>query len=105
MSFPPTRLLSVDAAIEAGEVRSHRDEAGKFSYQVGSNSIHGAEVDRWRKLAAIPDADIAVRFGIPDPLFPTPPAEFGQKRLSRSTGSTFSPCFERTCRPVDLSTG
>jgi N6-adenosine-specific RNA methylase IME4 len=48
---------SVDAAIERGEVKSRRDETGKFSYQVGSTDIHGAEVDRWRKLAAIPDEE------------------------------------------------
>jgi len=41
---------SVDAAIENGEVRS--EENGK--YQVGTSAIPKAEVDRWRKLAAIP---------------------------------------------------
>ena len=44
--------LSVDAAIERGEVTAFGD-----SYQVGNSQISNAEVDRWRKLAAIPDFD------------------------------------------------
>lgn len=44
---------SVDAAIEAGEVRAKE----KGTYQVGKSEIPGAEVDRWRKLAAIPEQE------------------------------------------------
>lgn len=44
---------SVDAAIERGEVTYDRSGG----YQVGSSDIAGAEVDRWRKLAAIPDEE------------------------------------------------
>jgi len=43
---------SVDAAVERGEVT-----ALKGSYQVDNSTINGAEVDRWRKLAAIPQAE------------------------------------------------
>lgn len=41
---------SVDNAIECGEVTSKL----KGTYQVGKYEVAGAEVDRWRKLAAIP---------------------------------------------------
>lgn len=44
---------SVDAAIERGEV-SKKHGGG---YQVDTHEINGAEVDRWRKLAAIPDEE------------------------------------------------
>jgi hypothetical protein len=41
---------SVDKAIERGEI-SKRHGGG---YQVDTQVVNGAEVDRWRKLAAIP---------------------------------------------------
>ena len=45
--------ISAHAAIEAGEVTS----TAKGTYQVGKSVVAGAEVDRWRKLAAIPQAE------------------------------------------------
>ena len=47
---------SVDAAIESGEVATVGTK-NERRYQVGNAVVHGAEVDRWRKLAAIPDAE------------------------------------------------
>ena len=44
---------AIDEALAAGEVTYSRDTG----YQVGSNEIPGAEVDRWRKLRAIPEED------------------------------------------------
>jgi N6-adenosine-specific RNA methylase IME4 len=48
---------SVDAAIETGEVTASRNDKGQPVYQVGKQGLAGAEVDRWRKLAAIPDEE------------------------------------------------
>lgn len=44
---------TIDAAIERGEVSRKHDGA----YQLGTQQIANAEVDRWRKLGAIPDED------------------------------------------------
>ena len=43
---------SVDAAIEDGDMTCKN-----HSYQLGNSEIAGAEVDRWRKIASIPDVD------------------------------------------------
>jgi len=42
-----------------GEVRAERNASGKAKYCLAScqTPIDSAEVDRWRKLAAIPDED------------------------------------------------
>jgi hypothetical protein len=42
---------AIDEALESGEATSSHNGA----YQVGKQDISGAEVDRWRKLRAIPD--------------------------------------------------
>lgn len=44
--------VSVDSAIEAGQIK-----ASSTGFQVGNSSIAVAEVDRWRKLAAIPEEE------------------------------------------------
>jgi len=50
---------SVDAAIERGEVTAQKDDKGTKKYSVCNlqTAIDSAEVDRWRKLAAIPDEE------------------------------------------------
>lgn len=42
---------AIDEALESGDVSRKHDSA----YQLGTQEIHGAEVDRWRKLRAIPE--------------------------------------------------
>lgn len=49
---------SVDAAIERGEVIG-----SKAGFQVGNSTVACAEVDRWRKLAAIPDEERELYYG------------------------------------------
>ncbi len=41
---------AIDEALESGEAVGVHG-----GYQLGNQPIHGAEVDRWRKLRAIPD--------------------------------------------------
>lgn len=47
---------SVDAAMERGEVKTVGTK-NERRYQIGNADVHGAEVDRWRKLAAIPQEE------------------------------------------------
>src|SRR6056297_3631638 len=50
-----------DAAIESGEVRAERNGKGtRYVLQVAKQDIDAKEVDRWRKLAAIPEARDAI---------------------------------------------
>jgi N6-adenosine-specific RNA methylase IME4 len=54
---------SVDAAIECGEVETTGTKNDR-RYQLGNATIAGAEVDRWRKLAAIPQSERETYYGL-----------------------------------------